>query len=92
MSAINILLAINTHCHLISSKQLSSNRFRFHKTRTSIKYLANCHKCLSENIYNMYIKYTCSVNDFPCNWFYFQSSQLSQEFMKGERISSHDIA
>src|SRR5271165_2382409 len=35
-----ILLAIHTHCHLIPFKQLSSNWFRFHKTRASIKYLA----------------------------------------------------
>ena len=52
-----ILLAINTHCHLISSKQLSSNRFRFDKTRASSKYLATaksvCQKTFITRISNI---------------------------------------
>jgi hypothetical protein len=46
---------------------INENLCRIHKI---------CYKCLTWNIYNLYIKYTFSgFDNFPCYWFYFQSSQ-----------------
>jgi hypothetical protein len=52
-----------------------------------------CYKCLTWNIYNLYIKYTLSgFDNFSCYWFYFHGPQPRQESMEDELFFLHCIA
>jgi hypothetical protein len=89
--AINILISINTYHKLLhvilmrrSFFQINGNLCQIHKIY---------YKCLTWNIYNLYIKYTFSrFDNFPCYWIYFHGSPLSLQSTEGEQFPLHGIA
>ena len=76
-----ILIAIRTHRNLIPSKSLSSSKLKHHILNQP--QLVFCGK----DIYNPYIKYTFSVDDYSCIGSTFKVLNFSHDLMKGERFS-----
>ncbi len=74
-SAINILFAINTRVSSSPHSKSSSDRSCFLIKQHKYQILDKLQQALvRKNIYNAYMKYTFSVDDFSCYWFYLQSS------------------
>ena len=73
-----ILIIVSTHCHLIPSSHSQA-------VSSSIKYLINRNQCfVGKDIYNLYIKYTFSVNDYSCIGSTLTVLNFNHDLMTGE--------
>src|SRR3954467_9467292 len=76
-----ILIVVSTHCHLIPSNTLSSSKFK-HQILSQPQ-LVFC----GQDIYNSYIEYTFSVNDYSCIGSTLKVLNFNHDLMTGEQFS-----
>ena len=76
-----ILIIVSTHRHLIPSKTLSSSKFK-HRILNQPQLVFR-----GKDIYNLYIKYTFSVNDHSCIGSTLKVLNFNHDLTTGERFS-----